>query len=67
MFEFLHENKYIETSIQKEFTPGLSGTFEHIVNMSHIIKDACRRQHSVTITLIDLQNTLGEVNHNLIE
>ena len=67
MFEFLHENKYIETSIQKGFTPGLSGTFEHIAKMSHIIKDACRRQHSVTITLIDLQNTLGEVNHNLIE
>ena len=35
--------------------------------MSHIINDACCRQRSVTITLIDLQNAFGEVHHNLIE
>ena len=60
MFEFLHNNKYIETWKQK-------GTFEHIANMSRIINDARRRQCSVTITLIDLQNAFGEVYHNLIE
>ena len=54
MFEFLHNNKYIENSIQKGFTPGLSGTFEHIANMSHVINDARRRHRSVTITSIDL-------------
>ena len=53
--------------MQKEFTPGLSCTFEHIANMSDIINDASRRQRSVTITLIDLQNAFGEVHHNLIE
>ena len=35
--------------------------------MSHIINDACCRQRSVTITLIDLQNAFGEVRHKLIE
>ena len=69
VFEFLHNNKYIETSIQKGFTTGLSGTFEHIANMSRIINNARRRQRSVTITLIDLQNAfdLQNVHHNLIE
>ena len=67
MFEFLHNNKYIENSIQKGFTPGLSGTFEHIANMSHIINDARRRHRSVTITSIDLQNAFSKVYHNVIE
>ena len=66
-FKFLHNNKYIETSIQKGLTPGLSGAFEHIANISLIIDDARRRQRSVTITLIDLQNAFGEVHHKLIE
>ena len=67
MFKVLQKNKYVETSIQKRLTPGFSGTFEHITNMSHIINDARRRQRSVTITLIDLQNAFGEVRHKLIE
>ena len=54
VFEFLHNNKYIETSIQKGLAPGLSDTFEHIANMSHIINDTRRGQSSVTITLIDM-------------
>ena len=67
VFEFLQKNKYIETSIQKGFTPGLRGAFENIANMSHIINDARCRQRSVPIKLIDLQNAFGEVHHNLIE
>ena len=67
VFEFLHNDNYIETSIQKGFTPGLSGTYGHIANVSHIINDARRKQHSVTITLIDLQNAFSEMHHNLID
>ena len=40
---------------------------EHIANMTHIINHEQRRQRSVTIKLIDLQNAFGEVHHNLIE
>ena len=53
--------------MQKGFTPRLRGTFENIASMAHIINDARRRQRSVPITLIDLQNAFGEVHHNLIE
>ena len=67
MFEFLHNNKYIEALIQKGFTPGLTGTFVHIANMLHIINNTRCRHRSVTITLIDLQNVFVEVHHNLIK
>ena len=45
---------------------GMSGTFEHIAEMSHIINHS-RKQRSVTITLIDLKNDFGEVHHSLIQ
>ena len=61
------KNNYAESCIQKGFIPGLSGTFEHIASMSHIINQAKLKQWSVTITLIDLRNAFGEVDHNLIK
>ena len=47
--------------------PGMSGTFEHIVEMIHIINHSRKQQRSVTITLIDLKNAFGEVHHSLIQ
>ena len=67
VFEFLHNNKYIETSIQKGFIQGLMGTFEHLANIWRVINDTRRRQRSGTITLMDLPNAFGELHHNLIE
>ena len=43
---------------------GMSGTFEHIAG-SHIINHTRKQQRSITITLIDLENAFGEVNHSL--
>ena len=47
--------------------PGMSGTFEHIAEMSHIINHSRKQQRSVTITLIDLKNAFGEVHYSLIQ
>ena len=47
--------------------PGTSGTFEHTVEMTHIINYSRKQQRSVTITLIDLKNVFGEVYHSLIQ
>ena len=44
----------------------MSGTFEHIAEMSHIMNHSRKQQQSVTITLIDLENVFGEVHHSLI-
>ena len=67
VFTFLINNKYIESHYQKGFTPGMSGTFEHIAEMSNAINNARKYQRSLTITLIDLKNAFGEVHHSLIQ
>ena len=46
--------------------PNLSGTYEHIAQMAHIINRARSKQRSVAITLLDLKNAFGEVHHDLI-
>ena len=66
IFSFLAKKKFIETKIQKGFTPKISGVLEHTSMMASIIDKARIKQRSVVITLIDLKNTFGEVHHNLI-
>ena len=44
----------------------MSGTFEHIAEMSHIMNHSRKQQQSATITLIDLEKVFGEVHHLLI-
>ena len=67
MYEFLLMNNFIESSIQKGFTPGMSGTFEHTAHLAFLIKQAKKQQRSLTVTLLDLKNALdGEVHHRLI-
>ena len=45
----------------------MSGTYEHIANLSYLINHARKKQKNLTITLIDLRNAFGEVHHNLID
>ena len=45
--------------IQKGFTPNLSGTLEHTVQMTNIINNARIKQRSLVITLLDLKNAFG--------
>ena len=58
IFNFLSANNYIEQEIQKGFTPGLSGTFEHNAQMANIINKARTKQRTLVITLLDLKNAL---------
>ena len=44
--------------------PGMSGAFEHIAEMSHIINHSRKYQRRVTITSIDLKKAFGEVHHS---
>ena len=67
MFSYLLANNFIEHEIQKDFTPHVSGTFEHTAQMTYIINQARIRQRSLVITLLDLKNAFGEVHHNLIQ
>ena len=67
IFNFLSANNYIEQEIQRGFTPGLSGTFEHTAQMVAIINKTRTKQRSLVITLLELKNALGDVHHNLIQ
>ena len=67
IYSYLISNNFIEHSIQKGFTPNLSGTLEHTAQMADIINKARIKQRSVVITLLDLKNAFGEVHHNLIQ
>ena len=60
------KNDCVEISIQKGFTPGMSGTFEHAAHLAHLIHQEKRNQRSLVVTLLDLRNAFGEVHHNLI-
>ena len=66
LFTFLLANNFIEHNIQKGFTPHVSGTLEHTAQMAYIINQARIKQRSLVITLLDLKNAFGEINHNLI-
>ena len=66
MLYFLKINGFIEQSIQKGFTPGLSGTYEHTTHLAHLIRQAKKRQRSLVVTLLDLRNAFGEVHHRLL-
>ena len=67
VFAYLINNQYTESHYQKGFMSGMSGTLEHIAEMSDIINHSRKQQRSVTITLIDLKNAFGEVHHSLIQ
>ena len=46
--------------------PKISGTMEHTALLAHIIRDAKRKQRSLVVTMLDLKNAFGEVQHGLI-
>ena len=66
MYNFLNKNGYIESTIQKGFTPGMAGTFEHTYHMAYLINQARAKQRSIVIRLLDLKNAFGEVQRRSI-
>ena len=55
------------TKIQKGFIQRLSGTLEHTYNLSYLIDQARIKHRSLTVTLLDLKNAFGEMDHMLIK
>ena len=48
------------------FWERVSGSVEHIETLTHIINNAQLKQKGCVITLLDLKNVFGEVNHQLL-
>ena len=67
LFKFLNDNNYIDKKFQKGFWPKCDGVTEHTEELSHIIRDAKLNNKGLVVTLLDLRNAFGEVNHELIK
>ena len=66
IYAYLEENKFVDKRIQKGFWPTLDGVFEHTQMLTQLLNEARRHQRSIIVTLLDLRNAFGEVNHKLI-
>ena len=66
MFEYLNKNNMIDKKHQKGFWPSVDGVGEHTETLTHVIREAKRHQNSLVVTLLDLKNAFGEVQHELI-
>ena len=66
IYDFLLQNNFIESQIQKGFRKGISETIEHTKMLSYLIDHARNKQRQLIITLLDLKNAFGEVDHDLL-
>ena len=66
LYTFAADNGCIETNIQKGFWEKISGRVEDIEALTHMINNARIKQRGCVITLLDLKNASGGVNHNLL-
>ena len=46
---------------------GMSGTFEHIAEIIHIVNHSKKQQWSVNITLIDFKSAFAEAHYSLMQ
>jgi len=67
MLQFLVGNNYLDQKIQKGFWKGTDGVTEHTEVLVHMLREAKRRQGSIIVTLLDLENAFGSVHHNLLK
>ena len=63
---YMTENRYINTNIQKGFIRGIPGVLEHTYKMTEMLKNASEHQRQLCITWLDLKNAFGSVRHDII-
>ena len=66
LYSYLEDNEYVDKHVQKGFWPSVDGVYEHTQMLAHMMREAKRHQRTLIVTLLDLRNAFGEVNHNLI-
>ena len=66
MSNFMVENGYIDTTLQKAYLEGINGCIEHIQVLQQIIQDAKTKNKTVHISWYDLADAFVSVSHDLI-
>lgn len=64
---FMIDNKYWDTQLQKGFLEKVAGCIEHSEVLMAAFQDAKRHSKPICVSLIDLANAYGSVNHPLIQ
>ena len=67
LVNFLLENKYMDTSVQKGGVPGVPGCLEHTSVLTKIIQDAKDTKGDLTVLWLDLANAYGSIPHQLVD
>ena len=58
LYNFVAENEYIQSNVQKAFWDDISGCYEHTEPLTYVISHARKKQRNVVVTLIALKNAL---------
>ena len=58
LYNFVAENEYIESNVQKGFWDDILGCYEHTEALTYVINRARKKQCNVVVTLIDLKNAM---------
>ena len=63
---FVINNRYINTSIQKGGIPRVAGCIEHTAILSQLIKEAKKEKKNLVVTWLDIANAYGSIPHSVI-
>lgn len=65
--DYLINNKYMDTSVQKGGVSGFSGCLEHISVITQLIKEAREGKKDIAVIWLDLANAYGSIPHKLVK
>lgn len=65
--EYVRENKYIDTSVQKGGIPGVPGCLEHTGVVLQLLREARENKGNLVVLWLDLANAYGSIPHRLLE
>ena len=64
---FMLDNQYLDTSVQKGGAPGVSGCVEHTSTLTQLIQEACKSKGDLAVVWLDLSNAYGSIPHKVVE
>ena len=62
----IHNNKFINNSIQKGCMVKIPGCWEHLSMVSHALKEARAQKSNLAVIWLDIANAYGSIPHKLI-
>ena len=63
---YLKQNGILDSSVQKSFTPGVSGCIDHSWAITDLIQSARSERRTLHLTFLDFSDAFGSVCHNFL-